>query len=94
MSAPDLPTYPLTPEGVTEALEALGHNPEDIAASLKTFEVKGQVSNYLRKVLPPFEAIYVWSHDVRIESSRIEGGFYEPIVVTAYCTPAMGAFIE
>ncbi len=93
MTTPEQPkTYPLTPEGVAEAIEALGHSPEDIAATLAKLEIKGQrhsedhdaVSNYLRKVLPPFEAIYVWAHDIRIEGSRIEHGFHEPFVIAVF----------
>lgn len=73
----DLPTYDLSPEGVTEALAALGNDPEHIRTALATGGFKGitdnenccVVANYLRAVLPGVEDVYVWQGGVWVEWS-------------------------
>lgn len=64
---PDLSTYPLTPEGVTEALNALPVGSEDIAIRLAEFGIKGQrdndcacpVAHYLERAIPDAESVTV-----------------------------------
>jgi hypothetical protein len=73
VSAPE--TFPLTPDGVTAALTALGNDPEHIRQTLSAGGFKGVrddedscvVATYLRAVLPPVEDVYVWQGGAWVE---------------------------
>lgn len=104
----DLPTYPLTPEGVTEALGALDKGgSEDVAHRLAELGVTGQLDNdcacpiaaYLLKVLPGVEYVQVGGSEAFIRGEVREdvgAGYIQPWDVTfnADLPDALAAFVE
>ena len=100
----DSPTYPLSDEGITAALTALGNDPDRIRQTLATGGFKGTrddesccvVANYLRAVLPPIEDVYVWQGGAWVEWTVTDpnGLDTDRRHYDWHPTPSFAAFIE
>ncbi len=92
MTTPEQPqTYPLSPEGVAEALRTLDLESWEIAEKLKALGVKGvqmdecrcALAVYIATLLPDASSVHVEVDQVRINGSlRDEFGFDFPVVLS------------
>lgn len=98
----DHPTYPLTEDGVREALRALGDGSEDVAGRLEQLGIKGfrdddcscPVANYLRKTFPDIETVWVLRDNVFIEAYQTdEFGFGLPVKFDTSNPDPVSAFV-
>lgn len=100
----DLPTYPLTPVGVSEALNALDKGgSEDVARRLTELGIQGQRDNdcacpigvYLMRVLPDAEYVQVGGGHAYITGIvRDDLGFSWPVVLHVDLPDSITAFVE
>lgn len=103
----DLPTYPLTPEGVSEALNALDKGgSEDVAQRLTELGITGQrgvecgcpIASYLGRVLPYVEHVAIGSDSAYICGTAYVdlGGFQQPYDVTLHANlpDSVSAFVD
>jgi hypothetical protein len=100
----DLPTYPLTVEGIRKAVASLdAADSYDLAARFKDAGVKGVVGSEcncpiavrLRQLIPGASQVFVEAETVRVEGSEHDTfGFDMPVVVSVTLPDGAQDFIQ
>jgi len=83
------PTFPLTPDGVTEALRTLDVESWEIAEKLDAAGIKGvpqdecrcALAAYIHRLIPAAEVVYVESEHARVEGRTGDECGFDPYTV-------------
>jgi hypothetical protein len=100
---PDLPTFPLTAEGIRDALRTLDAQPWELAKQLGAAGVKGVIGNEcacpiarrIAQLVPGADVVFVEAETVRVGGyDRDTFGFDLPVTYSAQLPDGVQDFIQ